>query len=160
MGKKKVTIKEIADMAGVSIATVSHVINRTRYVSPDLVDKIETLIRETGYQKKIEEKERHLKVGRQSEIVAVIPNIESTIYRDMVIHLKRFVSIQGYQFYIAITDNNLKEEAQVLYGLIQNKKTAGIIHVPVSDVATDSVSYTHLDVYKRQMQNRKRKFEK
>ncbi len=39
-------------MAGVSIATVSHVINRTRYVSPDLVDKIETLIRETGYQKK------------------------------------------------------------------------------------------------------------
>ena len=57
MGKKKVTIKEIADMAGVSIATVSHVINRTRYVSPDLVDKIETLIRETGYQKKIEEKE-------------------------------------------------------------------------------------------------------
>ncbi len=63
-----------------------------------------------------------MKVGRQSEIVAVIPNIESTIYRDMVIHLKRFVSIQGYQFYIAITDNNLKEEAQVLYGLIQNKK--------------------------------------
>lgn len=137
MGEKKVTIKEIADMAGVSIATVSHVINRTRYVSPDLVDKIETLIRETGYQKKIEEKERHLKVGRQSEIVAVIPNIESTIYRDMVVYLKRFVSIQGYQFYIAITDNNLKEEAQVLYGLIQNKKTAGIIHVPVSDVAAD-----------------------
>ena len=32
MSKSKVTIKEIADMAGVSIATVSHVINRTRYV--------------------------------------------------------------------------------------------------------------------------------
>ena len=32
MGKSKVTIKEIADKAGVSIATVSHVINRTRYV--------------------------------------------------------------------------------------------------------------------------------
>ena len=77
MGKKKVTIKEIADMAGVSIATVSHVINRTRYVSPELVDKIETLIRETGYQKKIEEKEKRLKVGRQSEIVAIIPNVLS-----------------------------------------------------------------------------------
>ena len=40
---KKVTIKDIADMAGVSIATVSHVINRTRYVSPDLVEKIENI---------------------------------------------------------------------------------------------------------------------
>ena len=121
---KKVTIKDIADMAGVSIATVSHVINRTRYVSPDLVEKIENIIIETGYHKKIEEKERRLKVGRQSEIVAVIPNVESTIYRDMVGYLKKYVSIQGYQFYIAITDNDIKEEAQVLEGLIQNKKTA------------------------------------
>ena len=48
MGKSKVTIKEIADMAGVSIATVSHVINRTRYVRPELVDKIEKIIVETG----------------------------------------------------------------------------------------------------------------
>ena len=53
---KTVTIKDIADMAGVSIATVSHVINRTRYVSPDLVEKIENIIIETGYHKKIEEK--------------------------------------------------------------------------------------------------------
>ena len=53
MGKSKVTIKEIADKAGVSIATVSHVINRTRYVRPELVDKIEKIIVETGYQNKI-----------------------------------------------------------------------------------------------------------
>ena len=56
MGKSKVTIKEIADKAGVSIATVSHVINRTRYVRPELVDKIEKIIVETGYQNKIAEK--------------------------------------------------------------------------------------------------------
>ena len=113
---KKVTIKDIADMAGVSIATVSHVINRTRYVSPDLVEKIENIIIETGYQKKIEEKERRLKVGRQSEIVAVIPNVESTIYRDMVGYLKKYVSIQGYQFYIAITDNDIKEKVSGVSG--------------------------------------------
>ena len=74
MGKSKVTIKEIADMAGVSIATVSHVINRTRYVRPELVDKIEKIIVETGYQNKIADKERKLLVGRESTIVAVIPN--------------------------------------------------------------------------------------
>ena len=88
MSKSKVTIKEIAEMAGVSIATVSHVINRTRYVRPELVDKIEKIIVETGYQNKIADKERKLLVGRESTIVAVIPNIESTIYRDMVAYVK------------------------------------------------------------------------
>lgn len=141
MSKSKVTIKEIADMAGVSIATVSHVINRTRYVRPELVDKIEKIIVETGYQNKIADKERKLLVGRESTIVAVIPNIESTIYRDMVAYVKQLVSVQGYQFLVAITDNDLKEEAQVLAGLLVNKKVAGIIHAPVSDVASN---YTKL----------------
>ena len=106
MSKSKVTIKEIAEMAGVSIATVSHVINRTRYVRPELVDKIEKIIVETGYQNKIADKERKLLVGRESTIVAVIPNIESTIYRDMVAYVKQLVSVQGYQFLVAITDND------------------------------------------------------
>ena len=141
MSKGKVTIKEIADMAGVSIATVSHVINRTRYVSPELVDKIEKIIVETGYQNKIADKERKLLVGRESTIVAVIPNIESTIYRDMVAYVKQLVSVQGYQFLVAITDNDLKEEAQVISGLLVNKKVAGIIHAPVSDIASN---YTNL----------------
>ena len=141
MSKSRVTIKEIADMAGVSIATVSHVINRTRYVRPELVDKIEKIIVETGYQNKIADKERKLLVGRESTIVAVIPNIESTIYRDVVAYVKQLVSVQGYQFLVAITDNDLKEEAQVLAGLLVNKKVAGIIHAPVSDVASN---YTKL----------------
>ena len=141
MSKGKVTIKEIAELAGVSIATVSHVINRTRYVRPELVDKIEKIIVETGYQNKIADKERKLLVGRESTIVAVIPNIESTIYRDMVAYVKQLVSVQGYQFLVAITDNDLKEEAQVLAGLLVNKKVAGIIHAPVSDVASN---YTKL----------------
>ena len=50
------TIKEIAAKAGVSIATVSHVINHTRYVSPELVDKIEAIIEESGYSEKIKKK--------------------------------------------------------------------------------------------------------
>lgn len=137
MSKQKITIKEIADMAGVSIATVSHVINRTRYVRPELVEKIEKIIRESGYQEKIAKKERKLRVGRQSVIAAVIPSVESTIYWEMVMYLKQLVSMQGYQFYIAVTQDDLKEEEQVLSGLIENKRTAGIIHVPVSDVAAN-----------------------
>lgn len=39
------SIKDIAKKAGVSIATVSHVIHKTRYVSPELVERVEEAIR-------------------------------------------------------------------------------------------------------------------
>ena len=40
------TINDIAKMAGVSVSTVSHVVNKTRYVSPEKVEKVERAIRE------------------------------------------------------------------------------------------------------------------
>ena len=40
------TINDIAKMAGVSTSTVSHVVNKTRYVSPEKVEKVEKAIRE------------------------------------------------------------------------------------------------------------------
>lgn len=137
MAKGKVTIKQIADMAGVSIATVSHVINRTRYVSPELVERIETIIRETGYLEKIIDRERKLKVGKSSVIVAVFPNISSTIYRDMVECLRQLITEQGYRFYVAVTGNDKEEEKQLLEGLISEKRLAGILQVPISETAAD-----------------------
>lgn len=43
------TIKDVAARAGVSVATVSNVINNTRYVSDDLREKVQEAIREVGY---------------------------------------------------------------------------------------------------------------
>lgn len=45
-----VTIQDVAKHAGVSVATVSHVLNKTRYVSPKLEEKVELSIRELGYE--------------------------------------------------------------------------------------------------------------
>ena len=98
VAQKKVTIQQIADMAGVSIATVSHVINRTRYVRPELVERIEQIIEETGYSEKLKGKERKLRAGRSSIIVAIFPNISSSMYRDMITELRGQIIDQGYQF--------------------------------------------------------------
>ena len=57
------TIKDIAKKAGVSIATVSHVINRTRYVSPELIKKVEDAINASDYKQKLAKRETRLSRG-------------------------------------------------------------------------------------------------
>lgn len=44
-----VTIKDVAKMAGVSISTVSRVINNSKPVSSDIRDQVLRVIKETGY---------------------------------------------------------------------------------------------------------------
>ena len=49
MAVKPVTLKDVAQKAGVSITTVSHVINKTRYVSPSATELVEEAIKELNY---------------------------------------------------------------------------------------------------------------
>ena len=42
-------MQDVARLAGVSLATVSHVLNETRYVSPDRVALVRQAIAETGF---------------------------------------------------------------------------------------------------------------
>ena len=126
------TIKEIAAKAGVSIATVSHVINHTRYVSPELVDKIEAIIEESGYSEKIKKKVRKIRSGRSSQIIAVFPNIKSALYCDLCNQLQSYATSQGYQFYTAVTNDSPEEEKSILQNLISSAKTIGIFLSPAS----------------------------
>ncbi len=45
-----VTIKHVAQRAGVSMSTVSHVLNGTHYVSPELTARVLQAVNETGYE--------------------------------------------------------------------------------------------------------------
>ena len=47
------TISEVAQKAGVSSSTVSHVINNTRFVSEETRKRVETVIEELGYRPNI-----------------------------------------------------------------------------------------------------------
>lgn len=125
-----VTIKDVALRAGVSIATVSHVINRTRYVSPDLVERVEMVIKETGYEAKVADREYQLRVGKLSEIAFVFPYIESTTYNHMGNIMSNLFALRGYSLAAYPTSDDPQREKTILTGLLSDKRVAGIVLVP------------------------------
>ena len=130
MSRNKITVKEIAEMAGVSIATVSHVINRTRYVRPELVERVERIIEETGYIEKVREKEKKLRVGKNSIIMGLFPSLTSDVYCELIQSLRKRVTEEGYNFVLALTDMDSRTEQQLIESAVNDKRTAGILMVP------------------------------
>ncbi len=124
-------------MAGVSIATVSHVINHTRYVSPDLVEKVEKIIRDTGYDNKIAEKEKKLRMGRSSVIAVIFPNVETSLYQEMIGYLNAMAMERGFQFAVFVSGDDMKVEKQILDLLMKEKMMAGIFLIPVGTNGND-----------------------
>ncbi|MDR1249066.1 MAG: LacI family DNA-binding transcriptional regulator [Treponema sp.] len=125
---KEITIKDIARQCGVSIATVSHVINSTRYVSPELADRVIQIIKETNYKKNIGDT---VNFGKRSQIAFLVPCFEDyAVLADVLSgNLSRF----GYTVSVLITNDNINTEKQLLTASLGNKSTAGIILAPVAD---------------------------
>lgn len=128
-----VTITEIAKEAGVSIATVSHVLNHTRYVSPELAEKIQQIAEEKGYQPKhnSESAGKKYRMGKSSEIALVIPNTFSIVYTRLVTVLSELADTKGYILCIYLSNGDKSQEKHVLSELIANRRIAGIILCPV-----------------------------
>ena len=128
-----VTIKDVANRAGVSLATVSHTINKTRYVSPELTELVNKAIEETGYNVKLSGKKNSLMLGRNSVIAFVVPNVTSTVYSKLSSVLSRIMFETGYLLAVYVTNDDLSTERSILSGLMTNKRIAGIILAPISD---------------------------
>ncbi len=128
-----VTIKDVALQAGVSIATVSHVINKTRYVSSEVEAMVNVVIDKTGYRGKIQAKVNTLRVGRQSEIAFVASNITNTMSSQAAVVLTRHLADQGFILSVYATDGDRKREKHIISQLITNKRLAGLVLTPASD---------------------------
>lgn len=71
-------MKDVAKQANVSIATVSHVINKTRYVSPELVERVKSAMESLDY--KPNNTARDLRSNKVKSIGLIIPDISSPFF--------------------------------------------------------------------------------
>lgn len=134
-GMKRATMKEVALLAGVSISTVSHVVNNSRYVRPETRQRIEDVIANLNYTPN--QLAQTLR-GKGSRLIGVVaPNIrESSIY-DLVKAAETLMSHHGFHIILCDSEDSLERELGFLDTLVQ-KGVEGILLCP-TDV--DPTSY-------------------
>lgn len=101
----KVTISDVARLAGVSTATVSHTINNTRYVSEETKEKVYQAIAELGYTP--DASARSFRTGKKRTVGFIVPDISNKFFGTIIESVENYLSAHGYHLIIA----NTKEDA-------------------------------------------------
>lgn len=91
-----ITINDVAKMAGVSTTTVSHVVNKTRYVSPELVERVEKIINELEQKPNFVKKKIKKVISAQKYILYLISNKSSAIQKQTEALVEQLLSNTEY----------------------------------------------------------------
>lgn len=118
------TIRDIALLARVSTATVSHVLNESAYVSPELKERVRSAIRELNYQPNAVA--RSLRTRQSRSVGMIIPDITDPFYPGVVRGAEDVLMEQGYTLLVGNSDNQTGKEASY-YRTFQARCVDGLL---------------------------------
>jgi LacI family transcriptional regulator len=111
----KSTIHDVAKNAGVSVATVSHVINGTHYVSPELADRVYQSINKLNYrQNKLA---RALSQKNIPLLALIVPDISNPYWSSLARAVQDVTDAYDYSVIVCSSDGILDREIRFLRSL-------------------------------------------
>ncbi len=125
-----VTIKDVAELAGVSTATVSRVINNEPGTTLSTRDKVRKAVAGSGYR--VNTIARSLKTSRSKTIGLITPEIANDFFMNIARGIEGALEKSGYSLIICNTNESVEEEARRAELLIE-KSVDGVIVIPTSD---------------------------
>lgn len=123
---KQTTIKEVAQEAGVSIATVSRVLNGQSGVSKELAEQVKEIVRKMNYQPNAIA--RALKNSESRSIGLIIPDIENPFFPALVRGVEDAAQKNSYAVILCNTDGEPQQEEKYIKFLL-SKQVDGILFV-------------------------------
>ena len=118
------TIRDVADRAGVSATTVSHVLNGTRRVEPETVSRVTQAIEELGYRPNAVA--RSMRHGQTYTIGIVIPDVANPFFADLARAIEDVAFAAGYSAIFCNSDGDERKEARYVEVLL-SKQVDGLI---------------------------------
>ena len=133
---KQARINDVARHAGVSLSTVSRVMNDNPTVDPALAERVRTAAAELGYT--ASPLARSLVLGRTQTVAVVVPDLGNPTFQAVLRGLSRAAAADGYHVLIADSAEQVQEER--LLAVETRRRTDGLIlcapRMPDDDLAS------------------------
>jgi LacI family transcriptional regulator len=124
------TLNDVARLAGVSMMTVSRVINGSGYTSPESRARVNQAIAELGYMPNV--LARQLRSSRTKTLALVLTDIANPFFTTIARGVEDAARAQGYAVMFCNTDESVEEELEYVRVLIQ-RRVDGVLLVPATD---------------------------
>lgn len=121
---KKPSIRDVAELAGVSTATVSHILNDTRQVTDETRSKVLYAINTLQYKPNIAA--RGFRTGHSKTIAFIVPDIRNLFFSSLIEAIESSLAEAGYHLVVANTKENPSRELE-LYKYFTSGVVDGII---------------------------------
>ena len=124
------TIVDVARAAGVSVSTVSHVVNRTRRVAPATAKAVQSAIDAVGFRPNV--LARALKTASTQSVGIAVSAISNAYFSDIICAIETECARLGMMVFLSDTQDDPERELAVLRALHQ-RRVDGVILAPSAD---------------------------
>ena len=125
-----VSIRDVAIRAGVSVGTVSNVLNRADKVSPAAVERVTAAIEELGYVRN--DAARQLRAGRSTSVGLVVLDVRNPFFTDVARGAEDAATAAGLSVLLGNSDESVARESAYL-DLFEEQRVSGLLVTPVGD---------------------------
>ncbi|MFC4302164.1 LacI family DNA-binding transcriptional regulator [Cohnella boryungensis] len=132
-------IEDVAERAGVSVTTVSRVLNNRGYISQRTRDRVEQAMKELRYQPN--EMARSLFRRKSNTIGLIIPSVAHPFFGELAYHLEEYADRRGYKLLLCNSNRDVVKERKYIDMLKKNQVDAIVMGSSVVDIE----HYLHLD---------------
>jgi len=122
--QKAMTIQEVAQLAGVSVATVSRVLNDSPLVKVKTREKVLSVINKFDYQPNL--LGRDLRRSETMKVLVFTSHLDRSIFANIVKGIEARAQEDGYYVLVCPTSNKLERE-QELFQMVKNRLADGVI---------------------------------
>ena len=140
---KSVSIKDVASASGVSVATVSRIINNSGRYSADTKKKVDEVIAKIGYEKN--KLAVSLRSNESKMVGILVPDITNEFFATVVKECEQLLFLDGYASIICNTERSAQREREYIQVLSEHR-VDGLIIISAQESGASSENHSQIPI--------------